>query len=308
MPPDADPRRIVVVFGGTGFLGRRSVGALLGHGFAVRVAARRPERAGAVGDGVELIRADVNDDASVAAAVAGAYGVVNAVSLYRERHGQTFCSVHVVAAERVARQARQAEVGRLVHISGIGSDSHSRSPYIRSRGAGEEAVRRAFPEAVVIRPSVMVGPDDAFLVPLRRLLRRLPVFPLFGRGGTRLQPVHVEDVAEAIARVMGRPDHAGIYELAGPGVYTYAGLLRAVASQDTRRPLFVPLPFALWRVGATVAEWLPSPPITRNQVELMETDNTRSPEMPGFEALGISPRPLTVELQPASGAFSSSSD
>lgn len=308
MPADAEPRRVVTVLGGTGFLGRRVVEALLRQGFAVRVAARHPERTDVARRSVDLIRADVDDDASVAAAVAGSYGVVNAVSLYREQRGRTFRSVHVVAAERVARLARQAGVDRFAHLSGIGADPGARSPYIRSRGEGEEAVRRAFPDALVIRPSVMVGPDDALLAPLRKLLRRLPVFPLFGRGEMRLQPVHVEDVAEAIARSMASPDCAGVYELAGLGVYTYAGLLRAIAARENRRPLLVPVPFALWRAAAMVAERLPTPPITRTQIDLMESDNTRSPTMPGFETLGLSPRPITVELQPTSDVPSADGD
>lgn len=296
MSDSAVQRSTITVFGGTGFLGRRVVRASLKHGFRIRVASRHPGRGDSRG-AVEPVEADVHNEDSVARAVDGAYGVVNAVSLYVERGGQTFHAVHVVAAERVARLARQAGVRRLVHLSGIGSDPRSDSPYIRSRGEGEFAVRHAFPETVLLRPAVMIGPDDAFLTPLRRLLGTLPLFALFGRGRTRLQPAHVEDVAEAIARILASTDSASVYELAGPRIYRYTDLLRTVARHDGRAPLFLPVPFGLWHCGAAIAELLPKPPITRNQVDLMRVDNIRSPDRPGFEALGITPRPLEDALR-----------
>jgi uncharacterized protein YbjT (DUF2867 family) len=177
------------VFGGTGFLGRRVVRHLREAGDTVRIASRHP---GTVeGDGVERIVADVHDERSVEAAVAGADGVVNSVSLYVERGSETFRSVHVEAAARVASAARRAGVKRLVHLSGIGADPTSASPYIRSRGEGEAAVQAAFPGAVIIRPAVMFGPDDGFLTTILRLLRLLPVYPMFGDGRTKLQPVYL---------------------------------------------------------------------------------------------------------------------
>jgi uncharacterized protein YbjT (DUF2867 family) len=170
---------------------------------SVRVASRHPERTAAlfpdVKLGIESIHADINDNRSVATAVAGVEGVVNAVSLYVEGGHETFHSVHVTAAARVAREAG---VERLIHVFGIGSEAESASPYIRSRGEGEKIVRDAFPAATLIRPSVVFGRGDAFVDPVARMLRRLPVFPLFGRGQTKLQPAHVEDVAEAIARAI----------------------------------------------------------------------------------------------------------
>ena len=175
----------VTVFGGTGFLGRRVVKHLLEGEFSIRVASRHPERTGAL---FESINADINDDRSVIAAVAGVEGVVNAVSLYVESGQETFHSVHVTGATRVARLAREARVRQLIHVSGIGSDAGSASPYIRSRAEGEKVVRDAFPAATLIRPSVMFGRGDAFVTPVARMLRHLPVFPLFGRGQTRLLP------------------------------------------------------------------------------------------------------------------------
>ena len=284
--------RQVTVFGGTGFLGRRVVRRLSGHGFALRVAARHPPTSG----DDDFVRTDIEDPASVEAALAGAWGAVNAVSLYVERGDKTFHAVHVAAAERVAALAHNAGVTRLVHVSGLGADPRSTSAYIRSRGQGEEAVRSVFPEAVIVRPSVMFGPDDAFLAPLRTMTERFPVFPMFGQGQTLLQPNHVEDVAEAIARIMATEARARLYEFGGPRALSYRDILQTVARRAEARPWLVPVPFALWRALGTAAEMLPSPPITRNQVELMEEDNVPSAGKPGFAALGLTPRGIETEL------------
>jgi uncharacterized protein YbjT (DUF2867 family) len=288
---------IITVFGGTGFLGRRVVRHALQHGFSVRVASRHPERGrglfGADEPQLQLIAADIHDRRAVADALAGACGAVNAVSLYVERGRDTFHSVHVEAAQRMAGEAQRAGVDRLVQISGIGADPASPSLYIRKRGEGELAVRAAFADATIIRPAVMCGPDDAFLTSLLELLRRLPVYPMFGRGLTRLQPVDAEDVAEAIARALRRaPTQAITFECGGPRVYSYEELLRVIARQAGLKPRLLPLPFAAWHAAARVAELLPNPPITRNQVELMEVDTVTSPDVPGLEQLGISPRAI----------------
>ena len=222
--------------------------------------------------------------------------MVNAVSLYVERGRDTFQSVHVNAAERVARLARETGVERFLHISGIGAAPRSTSPYIRSRGEGEAAVLRAFPSATVLRPAVMFGPGDAFLTPLLLMLRRLPVFPMFGDGRTRVQPAYVEDVGEASARVLQMQIPYQIYELAGPRIYTYRALLRALAAAASNRPLLLPFPFALWHAIGYVAEFLPSPAITRNQVELMEGDSVAAPGAPGFGILQIAPRAIEDTL------------
>src|SRR5690606_36115060 len=152
----------------------------------------------------------------------------------------------------------------------------------------------AFPRASLVRPAVMVGRDDAFLVPLAGLLRRFPVFPLFGRGETRLQPPHVEDVAAAIARLLQSPAPAALYELGGPQIFTYRELVARLRHRLGARTLLLPLPFSLWLALAGVAERLPRPPITRNQVELMRIDNVVSGNFPGFAQLGILPRRLAA--------------
>jgi len=226
-------------------------------------------------------------------AVSGAWGVVNAVSLYVE-HGQTtFTSVHVEAADRIATKINQSSVERLVHVSGIGANPESSSSYIRSRGRGELAVRAAFGDATFIRPAVMFGPDDAFLTVIIRILRWLPVYPMFGHGRTRLQPAYVEDVAEAIARVLQtRETRRMTFECGGPRVYSYEELLKTIARILDRKPAFIPLPFVAWHALARISEILPSPPLTRNQVELMEIDNVARNDAPGFDQLNIAPRSL----------------
>jgi uncharacterized protein YbjT (DUF2867 family) len=288
-------RRLVSVFGGTGFLGRRIVRHLLGRGFAVRVAARRPERIQAVFPSDQpmplAVAADVHDEAAVAAALLGAYGAVNAVSLYVETGRASFDAVHVDGAARLARHAREAGVERLVHVSGIGADPESEAPYIRARGRGELAVVQAFGAATLVRPAVMFGPDDAFLTRMVKLVRTLPIYPMFSRGQTRLQPVYVDDVAEAIARVLDHSDGADrpCYELGGPRIYTYQELLQSIANEMGTRVRTVPMPFAVWQALARVAEFLPGAPLTRNQIALMRRDNIASDDMPGLSKLSVTP-------------------
>ena len=222
---------------------------------------------------------------------------MNAVSLYVERGRETFHSVHVEAAERVAAQARRAGVERLAHVSGIGSDAASPSLYIRKRGEGELEVRTAFVDTALIRPAVMFGPDDAFLTTILGLLGRLPVYPMFGRGRTKLQPAYVEDVAEAIARALQRTEAGDHVRMRRPSRLHLRGIGQDHRKRSETQMLLMPFPFVGWRALAWLAEMLPSPPVTRNQVELMQVDNVASPEMPGFGDLGIEPHSVAQILQ-----------
>jgi NADH dehydrogenase len=287
--------RIVTVFGGTGFLGRHIVRRLRSHEITVRVASRHPRRADATfaGEtGIEAGYVDVQDRASVAEALAGASGAVNAVSLYVERGKESFDAIHVRAACAVAELALQAGVQKLVHVSGISASTASPSRYVRKRGEGEQAVQAAFPGAVVVRPAVMFGPDGGVINAILDFMRKSPAFPVFGRGQTRLQPVAVGDVAEAIVHILLRPEPTSdLYELAGPDIFTYDEFLRTIMSEAGLRRLLVPLPFGAWHMLARVAEAaLPHPPFTRNQVELMEVDTVASPQVAGLRDLGIAPQ------------------
>jgi uncharacterized protein YbjT (DUF2867 family) len=290
---------MVSVFGGTGFLGRRLVRRLAAEGATLRIAVRSPDRARSVLnaadlDRVTLFRADVRDRASVVAAVAGVDAVVNAVSAYVDKPGETFESVHEQGARTLAEEAAAAGVARLVLVSGIGADPHSRSPYIRARGRGELVVRQAFPGATIVRPSAMFGPGDALFGTLADIARLLPFVPLIGGGRTRLQPVYVEDVAEAIIRMLAERASAGqTYELAGPGVYTLRELVSFALRLIDKRRVLVPVPFTVAEMQARFFELLPRPPLTKSQVDLLRVDNLASGTLPGFSELDI--RPKAVE-------------
>jgi NADH dehydrogenase len=292
----------VVVFGGTGFLGRRIVRRLAEDGVAVRVAVRNPGQARSIlgapdSARIAVLRADVRDPASVAAAVSGADAAVNAVSAYVEKGGVSFEAVHERGAETVARAAAAAGISRLVLVSGIGADPDSPSSYIRARGRGERLVRQAFPSVTIVRPAAMFGPGDALFSVLADLARRSPILPLIG-GGTRLQPAYVQDVAEAIARILNEPAAAGgTYELAGPIVYTLRDLAEMVLRLVERRRMLLPVPFGLAEFQARLFELLPSPPLTTGQVDLLKVDNVASGALPGFRDLGLEPRSV-AEIVP----------
>ena len=289
----------VSVFGGTGFLGQRLVRRLASEGTAVRVAVRHPDQArkvlGAAGmDRVTVFGADVRDRGAVAGAVVGADAVVNAVSAYVETGGVTFEAVHEQGAETLARAAAAAGVARFVLVSGIGADPESGSAYIRARGRGERVVQEAFPGVTIVRPSAMFGPGDALFGTLAQLARLLPVVPLIGGGHTRLQPVFVEDVAEAIAAILADPATAGrTYELAGPEVYTMRELVMIVLRIIDRQRALVSVPFAVAELQARLFELLPSPPLTSGQVDLLKVDNVAGGTLPGLRELNIVPK--TVE-------------
>lgn len=290
----------VTLFGGSGFLGRYVLRQLLARGLAVRVASRNPPRrplSSDPKDAVEWLQADVRDEAKVAAALTGVDAAVNAVALYIERGEDSFRAVHVEGAGRVARLAAAAGAKRLVHISGIGADTESPSAYVRARGAGESAVEAAFANATILRPSVIFAPDDSFLNTLIGLVCRLPLVPLFGDGGTRLQPVYAGDVAAAVAAALLRPARpAGTYELGGAEIVSYRALVERLATVVERRPILLPLPFAVWTLLAASASLLPRPPLTLHQVTLLRDDKVAAPDKPGLAELGVTPTAIAEIL------------
>lgn len=289
-------RAQVVVFGGTGFLGRTIVRHLVQAGVRVRIAVRHPVVEPA--DDVEQVQADVRDEAAVGAAIAGAQAAINVVGLYVEQGEQSFDAVHVQGALHVARQAEHHGLERLIHISGIGVDPTSASAYIRARAQGELRVKEAFADATIIRPSVLFGPRDAFLNTLDQISRLLPVIPLFGAGRMRLQPVYVEDVAAAAAACLRDAGSVGkTYELGGAEVLTYREILQQVLRHRGRQRALLTVPFVVWNILASGLSILPAPPVTRDQIALMRQDNVVNPGADGFDRLGVSPRSLS-ELLP----------
>jgi NADH dehydrogenase len=288
----------VTVFGGTGFLGRAVTRRLAHSGARVRIAARHPDARSFAGlEGrIERCPTDIRKERDVTAGLDGATAAVNVVSLYAEDHGHTFEDIHVAGATRIATAARDAGIDRLAHISGIGVDPDSPSRYIAARARGERGARQACPSTVGLRPSVLFGPQDQFLTTLDRLTR-LPVIPLFGHGATRLQPVHVDDVAAAIEAALQQPAAQGrVFELGGADVHTWREIVRLVLRHRRRHRALVPVPFSAWHVMARMGRILPGPPLTRDQVILMEHDNVVGRHAATAADLGVEPRRLDTSL------------
>jgi NADH dehydrogenase len=289
---------LVTVFGGSGFLGRHVVRALANRNYRIRVAVRRPELTGhlqplgRVGQ-IHAVQANLRYPQSVAAATRDADIVVNMVGILFERGRQRFDVVQAEGAEAVALVAN-AVGARLVHVSAIGADENSSSHYARSKAAGERLVLAAQSEAIVMRPSIVFGTEDDFFNRFAALARIAPALPLVGGGHTRFQPVFAGDVAEAIAMAVdGAAKPGTIYELGGPDVRTFRELMEFVLATTERRRLLVPVPFGLMKLQAMILQFLPKPPITPDQVELLRHDNvvSDSARQQGrtLEALGIVP-------------------
>jgi NADH dehydrogenase len=281
------------VFGGSGFIGRYIVRELARTGTRVRVAVRHPDSAGfvrpmgAVGQ-VTPVAANVRDDASVRAAIAGSEAVVNLVAVLYERGRQTFEALHVAGAERIARECAAAGVARLVHFSALGADPNSPAAYARTKAVGEARVHAAFPGATIMRPSIVFGPEDDFFNRFAVLARFVPALPLIGGGRMLFQPVFVGDVAAAVSAALASTVAAGkTYELGGPKVYEFRELLAMILELTGRRRLLVPMPFLVAELQACVLELLPVPPLTRDQVRMLRSDNVTSRGALGLADLGI---------------------
>jgi len=272
---------LVTVFGGSGFLGRHVVRALAGRGYRIRVAVRRPELTGhlrpmgRVGQ-IHAVQANLRYPDSVAAAVRDADSVVNLVGILFERGNQRFDAVMTAGAEAAARAAAAAGAP-LLHVSAIGADPKAASHYARAKGEGETRVLAAHGDAIVMRPSIVFGPEDDFFNRFAALARMSPMLPLVGGGHTRMQPVFAGDVGEAIGKAVDGDLKPGtIYELGGPDVRTFKELMEFVLATIGRRRLLVPVPFGLMKLQAAFLQLLPKPPITPDQVELLKVDNVVS--------------------------------
>jgi len=287
--------RLITIFGAGGFIGRYAAQNLLKAGVRLRGAEREPKRSwflkplGFPGQ-VQLVRADITDPVSVARAVAGADVVVNLVGILKGK----FRAVHVEGAANVARAAADAGCRGLVHISAIGADPESASDYGRSKGQGEAAVRAAFPDATILRPSIVFGPEDNFISRFAAMGRQLPVLPVMAAGAT-FQPVYVGDLGRAIAAAALNPgDYAGqTFELGGPRVYTMAELNAAVLKLTGREEKSIAtIPDAVGGMMAKLTGWLPGAPITGDQWRMLQVPNVASAGTKGLDAFGIRPQPL----------------
>lgn len=299
-------RRVVTVFGGSGFIGRHLVRRLAADGWIVRVVVRDPERAaflkmfGEPGQIVPL-HGDVANASSVGRATAESSAVINLVGILYEKGRRTFQRIHVEGAENVAKASRDAGVERLVHMSAIGADLNSRAEYGRTKAAGERAVRRAFPQATIIRPSVVFGPEDDFFNRFASLARFSPVLPVFK---TRFQPVYVGDVADAFMAVLRDPSTTGkLYQLGGPRVIAFRELMQLMLREIGRKRMLIPLPLRLAELEAFFLEMLPVPPLTRDQVKLLGRDNVVELGALTLKDLGIQPTGVEAVLPTYLGRF-----
>lgn len=298
-------QNLVTVFGGSGFVGTQAVRYLAKAGWRVRVAVRNPNLAykmrllGDVGQ-IDVVQANVRNVPSLERALEGATVALNMVGVLYETGRQGFQAVHVMGAKNIAEAARAQGVERVVQVSAIGADANSPSKYARTKAEAEAEVRAAYPNATIVRPSVVFGNDDGFFNRFASMAQFSPVLPLIGGGATRFQPVFVGDVGQALARVVTDPSTAGqTYELGGPAAFSFKALMEKMLAETGQRRLLLPIPFPvaslLGQVGDVVAGLIP-PPVTADQVESLKADNVVSGQYPGLAELGVTPTALEAVL------------
>jgi NADH dehydrogenase len=292
--------KVVTVFGGSGFIGRYVVQRLAAQGAIIRVPTRHPEQAihlrplGAVGQ-VVLERWSAGPEAEVERMLAGANATVNLIGVLFEPRAGDFQRLQAELPGAIGRAAAKLGLERVVQISAIGADPGSTSVYARTKAAGEAALRQAFPSATILRPSIVIGPEDGFFNRFARMSQLSPALPLIGGGTTRFQPVYVGDVADAVVAALTREDAPGkTYELAGPAIYSFKQLMGYLLQVTGRRRLLLPLSFKLANLQARVLQHLPEPPLTPDQLELLKRDNVAASGAPGLADLGVQPTPMEV--------------
>jgi uncharacterized protein YbjT (DUF2867 family) len=298
----ANADKLITVIGGSGFLGRHLVRSLAQRGYRVRVACRRPDLAGHVTTQgapgqIVPVQANIRFPASVAAACEGAYAVINLCAVLYNSGAQNFDALHVFGADAVAKSAKAAKAQMLIQVSAIGADLNSRSAYSRTKAHGEAKAVGAFPGAMIVRPSIIFGPEDNFFNQFAAMARFAPALPLIGGGHTVFQPVFVGDVAEAIATLIDRGEANGkIYELGGPEKISFKNILKYILATIQRKRLLVPLPFGVASLLGAVAGLLPKPFLTVDQVESLKVDNVVSGDAENqgrtLQGLGITPHSI----------------
>ncbi len=290
---------IITIFGASGFIGRNVVRLLAQEGYRIRAACRDLEKAkflrtmGEVGQ-ISIIQAFVENEASVDEAIKGANMVINLVGTLYEKRSQTFEQVHIIGAQTIAKATAAQKVQRLIHFSALGASKQSPSRYAQTKKAGEKAVMEAYPRAIIVRPSVVFGPDDLFYNRFARLLKTLPILPLIGSGSTELQPVYVGDVAHAIREILQKcPNRKSeIFEIGGPRIYTFRRIIEYMVELTHSHAVLLPIPFPLAKLMGRVCEWLPNPPLTYDQVLLLQCNNTLNGKSNALLNFGITPQPV----------------
>lgn len=291
LPPLA-PDTLVTVIGGSGFLGRYIVQQLAEAGHRVRVVVRNPDTAlflkplGGLGQ-IQIVRGDIGSDAGIARVFEGVSAGINLVGILAEGGKQTFAAIQAEGAGRAARAAAAAGVAHYVQMSAIGADAGSHIPYARTKGEGEAAVRAALPGAVILRPSLVVGPEDQFLNRFAAMAKVAPVLPIIA-GDSKFQPVYVQDVAAATVAALTAP--AGVYELGGPDVLSFRAILKMINTETRHNRAMVEVPAGL----ASLLTKLPFAPMTGDQLAMLQHDNVANPALPGLAALGIVPTPMAA--------------
>ena len=287
---------LVTIFGGSGFVGKTLVQHLAKAGYRIRVAVRRPNNAldvkplGDLGQ-VQIAQANVRNKASVEAAVKGADYVVNLVGVLFESGSQSFNKIHEIGAELVSEAAAAAGVKKLVHFSAIGADAESSSYYAKSKAAGEAAVLKNFPNAIIVRPSIIFGADDSFFNKFAKMAKSFRMLPVIC-GDTKFQPIYVGDVAESIVKIIESDEiEGGIFEIGGPKVYSFRELLELVKKVTEQDVPLIPVPTQIAYFQAFFLGMLPNPMVTVDQVRLLENDNVVSDDAVGINSLGINPTP-----------------
>jgi NADH dehydrogenase len=287
--------KIVTVVGGSGFVGRYIVKVLAQVGYTIRVIARNPDAAGHLKTAGEvgqivLVRGNLARPESLQGKLDNSFAVINLVGILFETINQNFTSLHAKGAEKLAQLAKTAGAERFIHMSSIGMDNAIKSKYARTKAMGEKAVQAAFPDATILRPSIVFGPEDQFFNKFAAMACISPVLPAIGGGHTKFQPVYVGDVARAVAECLKTPlTRSSIFELGGPDIFTFRQLLEYICVTTGRNPFLVNVPFGLASFLGYFTQLLPHPLITHDQVALLEHDNVVGKEAKGFTELGITP-------------------